>query len=139
MRGALLSFGKEITIISNTFVSSVVLATYYFYMQPSGKFGSLRKFSGTRENIHMPAVSVDIMFSKTTQHHSKTICAHVCILFYLYTFIGFEEQKTSCFCVFISYVRAHIVYFLTVTSCEGATRWCYGATTSIDSTSIPAH
>lgn len=43
MHQVLLSFLKQLTIITNIFGLSIVLTPYYFYVQASHKLGSLRK------------------------------------------------------------------------------------------------
>lgn len=66
------SFLKEMTIVINTVVSSVVLALHYLYVQASNKCGSIRKTSSTRENSHMPSAAVDTLFSRL----QGPMCAH---------------------------------------------------------------
>lgn len=60
-----LSYLKEATMVTNTTVPSVRLALNHFDVPASNKFQYLRKASSIRKNVHVPAASVDAVFSKT--------------------------------------------------------------------------
>lgn len=77
-----LSFLKEITIVSNTYVASIFLALC-FYVRASANLGSLRKSWSTPENFRTPAITVDTMFSKTTEQHSNSI-VHMVAFYFIY-------------------------------------------------------
>lgn len=96
--GLSLSFRKEITIITNSIVSSIAQALHYFNVQASQKFGSPKALSA-RENIHAPAVALRTRFWKTTEHYSKTM---VCTcLHFIYTYLlSLKARKQMAFCIY---------------------------------------
>lgn len=59
----------------------------------------------------MPAATVDVMFLKKMDHHSKTMCACACIIFFIVTYLLRLNKEQTVFRVLI-YVIAHILYFL---------------------------
>lgn len=83
MHGVSLSFLKELSIITNTSVLSVVLGAYYFYVHASNKFGSPRKAISTCEDIHNPAVTADAMFSKTGAPFRNYVRTWLCPWYHL--------------------------------------------------------
>lgn len=95
MYGASLSFRKAIIIAANTFASTIVLALYHCYVQAKYEFGSLKKASSTEETTHTPVAASNAMFSKITEHCSKTMYAYGCVLFHLDIFIVVEKQETA--------------------------------------------
>lgn len=68
MPGAPLSFLKDLTIVTTTLVSSIVLALYYFHVHGCHKFSSPRKASSLREVSEILAAVVGAVLSKTCYH-----------------------------------------------------------------------
>lgn len=79
MLGASLSYLEETSSVTNTLLSDVALALYYFDALASNNFGIPKKnVSRIRENIHiyLLAAAVDAYFSKTVGHPSETVYAY---------------------------------------------------------------
>lgn len=90
---ASLSCLKQITIVINIFVASVILAWYDFHVQTNHKFCSLRN---NRKHLHTCCRSVHHIFKDWTATFRNSICTlwHFIDL-YLVIFAG--EQETSYF------------------------------------------
>lgn len=72
MQGAPLSCLTQITNVTNTFVSSVVLVLHYVYVQAGKEFDCLKKVSFTGEYIYIITATVGATFSMTPEQRSET-------------------------------------------------------------------
>lgn len=95
-RVASFSFEKEITVVTNSILSSIILALCCFYVQVSNLFGSLKESSSRLETFETPAAAVDAVFSMATEHAAETMQAHGSVLCRLCAFISAIEQGASC-------------------------------------------
>lgn len=94
MHGVCLSFLKQISFATNSFVLSMILTLHYFYVQASNIFDSLEKPIHVRKHLHTCIIG-DAMFSKTAQRCSEATHAQCLVLFHLYKCIMVQE-KTNC-------------------------------------------
>lgn len=95
------AFLKQRNPVTNVFVSSVVLALYYFYAQAHDKFGSPRIAPSMQGNTYIATAAMGAIFLKTTEQHSKTTYAQHCVFIPSYTYLlWLKNMKLAVFCVY---------------------------------------
>lgn len=137
MHGVFLPFLKYTAIARSIFVQF----QYQVIFRCKPEINSaLQRNPRSYEKPPTPLPPQNTMFLKTTKLCSETMYVQCCVLLDLFVYIVVEELSTSYFL----YLKAlfELIYCTLsqlFTSCEGVARWCYGASTSVENTNIPAN